>query len=56
MALEVQGPKKCQKIVNCATIKETERNNGTIMGFQVEQEGGHQYPPRSPYIEFLELT
>ena len=38
-------PKKLPKIVNCATIKETEKLKETMVGVQVEKVGGHQYPP-----------
>lgn len=41
------GPRKLLKIVNCATIKETEKPKETMVGSQVELEGGHQYPPES---------
>ena len=41
------GLKKLLKIVNCATIKETEKMKETMVGVQVELAGGHQYPPRS---------
>ena len=41
------GPKKLLKIVNCATIKETEKLKETMVGVQVDLAGGHQYPPRS---------
>ncbi len=35
------------KIVNCATITENEKLKETMVGVQVDLEGGHQYPPRS---------
>ena len=38
------GLENCQKIVNCATIKETGKLK---VGVQEEQVGGHQYPPGS---------
>ena len=41
------GPEKLLKIVNCATIKETEKLKETLVWVQVEQVGGHQYPPGS---------
>ena len=41
------GPKNCQKIVNCATIKETGKMKETMVGVKVEKVGGHQYPPGS---------
>jgi len=41
------GPKKLLKIVNCATIKETEKLKEVMVGVQVELAGGHQYPPGS---------
>ena len=40
-------PKKLPKIVNCATLKETEKLKETMVGVQVESVGGHQYPPIS---------
>lgn len=39
------GTEKLQKIVNCATIKETEKLKETMVGAQVDLAGGHQYPP-----------
>jgi len=36
MAPEVQDPKYCQKIVNCAIIKETEKLKETIVVVQME--------------------
>jgi hypothetical protein len=39
------GPEKLLKIVNCATIKETEKRKETMVWVQVEYVGGHQYPP-----------
>jgi len=45
--LRILGPKKLLKIVNCATIKEIEKMKETMVGAQVELEGGHQYPPGS---------
>ena len=42
-----QDLKNCQKIVNCATIKETEKLKETMVGVQVDLAGGHQYPPGS---------
>ena len=51
------GPKKLPKIVNCATIKETEKLKETMVGVQVEYVGGHQYPPGSlSYMFVLELS
>ena len=44
------GPKKQPKIVNCATIKETRKLKETMVGVQVEQVGGHQYPPGSNLV------
>ena len=41
------GPEKLLKIVNCATIKETEKLKEAMVGVQVELAGGHQYPPGS---------
>ena len=41
------GPKKLPKIVNYATINETEKLKEEMVGPQVEYAGGHQYPPRS---------
>ena len=41
------GPEKLPKIVNCATIKESEKLKETMVGVQEEQVGGHQYPPGS---------
>ena len=41
------GPEKLLKIVNCATIKETEKLKEEMVGVQVELVGGHQYPPGS---------
>jgi len=41
------GLKKLLKIVNCATIKETEKLKEAMVGVQMELMGGHQYPPRS---------
>ena len=41
------GPEKMLKIVNCATIKETEKLKQTMVGVQVDLAGGHQYPPGS---------
>ena len=35
------------KIVNYATIKESEKLKETMVGVQVELAGGHQYPPGS---------
>jgi hypothetical protein len=41
------GPEKLPKIVNCATIKEIGKLKETMVWFQVEYMGGHQYPHRS---------
>ena len=41
------GPKNCQKIVNCATIKETGKLKETMVGVQEEWLGRYQYPPGS---------
>jgi len=41
------GPEKLLKIVNCATIKETEKLKETMVGIQVELASGHQYLPGS---------
>lgn len=41
------GPEKLLKIVNYATIKETEKLKEEMVGVQVELAGGHQYPPGS---------
>ena len=39
------GPEKLLKIVNCAIIKEAEKNcTKHLEGIQVELAGGHQYP------------
>ena len=35
------------KIVNYATIKETEKLKETMVGVQVDMASGHQYPPKS---------
>ena len=40
-------PEKRQKLVNCATIKETKKLKETMVRVQVELAGGHQYPPGS---------
>ena len=40
-------PEKLLKIVNCVTIKETEKLKETMVGVQVDLVGGHQYPPGS---------
>ena len=44
---ESSGPEKLLKIVNCATIKKTQKLKDTVVGVQVGQVGGHQHPPRS---------
>ena len=49
------GPEELLKIVNCATIKETEKLKETMVGVQVESACGHQYPPGSGK-DHLELT
>ena len=41
---------KLPKIVNCATIKETGKIKEKMVGVQVEQVGGHQYPPGSYFF------
>ena len=41
MASEVRDPKKLPKIVNCATIKETEKLKETMVGVQLDLVGGH---------------
>jgi hypothetical protein len=41
------GLEKLLKIVNCATIKETEKLKETMVWVQVEWADGHQFPPRS---------
>ena len=41
------GPEKLLKVVSCATIKETENAEKTMVGVQVDLAGGHQYPPGS---------
>jgi hypothetical protein len=43
----ILGPEKLLKIVNCATINETEKLKETMVWVQVEYVGGHQYPPES---------
>ena len=50
------GPEKMTKIVNYAIIKETEKLKETMARAQVEKAGGHQYPPRSPQLQFFKLT
>jgi len=40
-------PKKLLKIVNCATIKETEKLKEIVVGVNVGYMVGHQHPPRS---------
>jgi len=37
-------PEKQLKIVNCATIKETEKMKEIMVGVQVDLASGHQYP------------
>ena len=39
--------RKLPEVVNCATIKETGKLKETMVGVQVEQVAGHQYPPGS---------
>lgn len=41
------GPEKLLIIVNCATIKETEKLKEIMVGVQVDLASGHQYPPGS---------
>jgi len=41
---ESLGHEKLLKIVNCATIKETEKLKEAMVGVQVELASGHQYP------------
>jgi hypothetical protein len=43
-SFESSGPEELLKIVNCATIKETEKLKETMVWVQVEYVGGHQYP------------
>lgn len=45
----ISTTEKLPKRVNYATIIETKRNNGTIVGVKVEWVGGDKYPPGSTW-------
>lgn len=47
------GLEKLLKILNCTTIQETEKLKETMVAVQVELVGGHQYPPRSRFVQVL---